>query len=80
MTPQNATIQGIGNACGQGMKGSGVQSAQMKTVIEVKATRGSGTKEDPFRTVSEYWSPDGEFLAVRDYPEFEAVGPEGPRL
>jgi hypothetical protein len=36
-------------------------------VIVVHVRRGSGTEEDPYRTVTEYWSADGEtVLAVVD--------------
>lgn len=55
---------------------SSVRSAQIKTVIEVVAKRGNGTKEDPFREVTEYWSLEGELLAVRDCQEIDSAVPE----
>lgn len=41
-------------------------SAQVIEVIEVKATAGKGTEADPYRVIVEYWSKDGQLLAVRD--------------
>lgn len=45
---------------------NGVDSVQMVSVIETKAVRGSGASDDPYRTVTQYWSPDGKFLAEND--------------
>lgn len=47
-------------------KYSGVDSVQMVQVIETKSQRGSGSDANPYRTVTQYWSPDGEFLAEND--------------
>ena len=44
----------------------GCDSAQLILVIKTMATRGSGTPEDPVRTVTEYWSMAGEKLAEND--------------
>ena len=43
-----------------------VRSARVVKVIEVKASAGSGTAEDPKRIITEYWSADGKLLAVND--------------
>lgn len=45
----------------------GCNSAKLMLVIEVKATRGSGTAEnDAVREATEYWSIDGKKLAEHD--------------
>jgi hypothetical protein len=41
-------------------------SARVIKVIEVHASRGRGAEGDPYRTVVQYWSEDGELLAERD--------------
>lgn len=43
------------------------RSVRVVRVVEVKAARGMGIDaEDPLRVVTQYWSPDGEFLAEND--------------
>jgi hypothetical protein len=49
-------------------------SAKLIQVIEVSTTRGTGTQLDPVRTVTQYWSTDGELLAERD-PEQARIYP-----
>lgn len=44
----------------------GVNSAKVIQVIETKSARGSGSKEQPSRIITEYWSLDGEKLAEND--------------
>lgn len=44
----------------------GVDSARVIQVIVTKAARGSGSKDQPTRTVTEYWSTDGKKLAEND--------------
>lgn len=44
----------------------GVDSARVIPVIVTKSARGSGAKDQPTRTVTEYWSLDGEKLAEKD--------------
>lgn len=44
----------------------GVDSAAVIQVIETRALRGSGSKEDPCREVTQYWGFDGSFLAEYD--------------
>ena len=44
----------------------GTKSARIIAVIETKAKRGLGTKEDPVRDVTQYWDLDGTFLAEMD--------------
>ena len=44
-------------------------SAQIVEVIEVKTVKGKGTDKDPMRIIVEYWSKDGQLLAVND-PNF----------
>ena len=46
----------------------GVDSARGIQVIETKSARGSGEPGQPSRTVTEYWSLDGEKLAENDPP------------
>ena len=42
-------------------------SARVIQVVEVKTTRGRGTADEPFSAVVEYWSLEGELLAVREF-------------
>lgn len=49
--------------------------ARVIQVIAVETALGSGTEQDPNRIAKEYWSMEGELLAVHD-PE---VNPFGPR-
>lgn len=44
----------------------GCDSARVIQVIVTESARGSGAKEQPTRTVTEYWSLAGEKLAERD--------------
>ncbi len=44
----------------------GCDSARVIRVIETKSARGSGTKEQPSRIVTEYWSFSGVKLAEYD--------------
>ena len=44
----------------------GSRSAQLMEVIAVQTTVGKGTEQDPKRIITEYWSKDGELLAVND--------------
>lgn len=43
-----------------------VEYSRVVEVVETKSSVGSGTKEDPYRTVMEYWSTEGQLLAIRD--------------
>lgn len=45
---------------------SPIEVACAKKVIEVQATYGKGVEGDPYRVVTEYWSMEGELLAIRD--------------
>ena len=49
-----------------GMKGENAMSARVIEVIEVKTYRGEGVEGDPVRTVTQFWSLDGKFLADND--------------
>lgn len=42
------------------------RSARVIQVIEIKADRGLGTKQDPVRGVTQYWDLDGKLLAEVD--------------
>lgn len=42
------------------------RSARVIQVIEIKADRGLGTKQDPVREVTQYWDLDGKLLAEVD--------------
>ena len=44
----------------------GVDSARVIPIIVTKTARGSGAKDQPTRTVTEYWSLDGKKLAEND--------------
>lgn len=43
-----------------------VESAKVIRVIVIQEVRGDGSKGDPFRMATSYWSMDGERLAERD--------------
>ena len=40
--------------------------ARLIRVIEVSKKRGDGTTNNPSRQVTEYWSTNGDLLAVKD--------------
>ena len=42
------------------------RSVKVVEVVQVVTTKGNGTDEDPNRVITEYWSLDGELLAVVD--------------
>lgn len=44
----------------------GCDSAKIEQVIVTKALKGSGTENDPFREVVQYWTLDGKFLGELD--------------
>ena len=44
----------------------GADSARLIQVIETAAIAGRGTEDDPVRNVKQYWSTEGELLAVND--------------
>ena len=44
----------------------GTDKAKVIQVIETQAIRGAGIKEDPVRTVIQYWDFDGNLLAEND--------------
>ncbi len=44
----------------------GTDSAKVISVIETRAMAGRGTEEDPVRELIQYWSFNGELLAVND--------------
>ncbi len=52
----------------------GVEKVRVIEVIETKALRGIGTKENPVRIVTQYWDFDGNLLAERDYEEESSGG------
>ena len=45
---------------------SSVYSAQVISVILTESVTGAGTEDNPNRIVAQYWSTDGELLAVHD--------------
>ena len=45
---------------------TGPRSVKVVQVIEVKAQKGYGTKEDPAREITQYWDFEGNWLAERD--------------
>ena len=48
------------------VRADGPKSVRVISVIEVKAHRGLGIKDDPVREITQYWDMDGNFLAERD--------------
>lgn len=40
--------------------------AKVIKVVEVKTWVGRGTDEEPYQSITEYWSLSGELLAVRE--------------
>lgn len=48
------------------VRAEGTKAAKIISVIETKALRGSGTKEDPAREITQYWDLNGHFLAEID--------------
>jgi len=42
------------------------QNAEVLQAIRTSATAGNGTEENPHRIIHQYWSLDGNLLAVRD--------------
>lgn len=55
----------------------GTDSARVISVIETKALRGAGTREDLCREVIQYWDLDGNLLAEKDTFNPDDVLPEG---
>lgn len=45
---------------------NGTEEARIIEVIQTKSIRGLGTKEDPTRTIYQYWDLNGKFLAEFD--------------
>lgn len=49
---------------------AGIQRTSMTCklieVIQAYVTRGRGTPENPYRTVTQFWSKEGELLAEND--------------
>lgn len=52
----------------------GIRKAQIVKVIKTKTSVGNGTKEDPVRTIVQYWGRDGELICTKD-PVNEKVKP-----
>lgn len=53
---------------------SGPQAVRLIQVIEIEVAVGVGADDDPIRPVKQYWSMDGEKLAVCDpYLELQAA-------
>ena len=48
------------------VRADGPKSVRVISVIEVKANRGLGIKDDPVREITQYWDMDGNLLAERD--------------
>lgn len=44
----------------------GPRKVKLVQVIMTEAARGEGTKEDPCRPVTQYWTIDGELIGERD--------------
>jgi hypothetical protein len=47
-------------------KGEEVMKAKLITLVYVEFTRGDGTKENPIRTVKQYWTTDGKLIFEDD--------------
>lgn len=50
----------------ENFRDSYTDNAKVIKVIRIESYFGDGTKESPGRTIAEYWTLDGELLAVRD--------------
>lgn len=50
-----------------------LKSICVTEVIEAKVLVGKGTEEDPNRIVTQFWSTDGELLAVNDPGSISSV-------
>lgn len=53
---------------------SNVDEAHVIEVLEVKSICGSGTSEDPFRQITEYFSKEGDLLARREPTDSLSTG------
>ena len=52
--------------CSDVLRQRTVDSAKIVRVIETKSARGSCTREDPMRIVTQYWDFKGNLLAEND--------------
>jgi hypothetical protein len=43
-----------------------MKTAKLIEVIETVSLRGNGSKSEPIREVTQYWSKDGQLLAEKD--------------
>lgn len=43
-----------------------VENAQVIQVVAIKLVIGDGTNNNPTRSITEYWSFDGELIAISD--------------
>lgn len=50
----------------KGIVARGTDSARVIEVIETKALKGQGTKENPVRIVTQYWDLQGDLLSEKD--------------
>lgn len=50
-----------------GARPRGTDGAKVIQVIETRALKGKGTRDDPCYISFQYWSLDGEFLAERQW-------------
>lgn len=48
------------------MRKQGTKSAELITAIKTTAVVGTGTEEDPVRTIVQYWDLDGVLLVEHD--------------
>ena len=53
----------------------GAEGARVIQVIETKGGTGTGLTGDDFRSIRQYWSLDGELLAVNDPFFFDLMQP-----
>lgn len=49
-----------------GIKKETPQKVELIEVIHIVATRGEGTKDNPFHLVNQYWSKKGKLLAEKE--------------
>ena len=56
----------VGEARSGTARPRGTDAARVEAVVVTEALRGRGTADDPCRTVTQYWSFDGMFLAEHD--------------
>lgn len=53
----------------KGITALGTESARVIEVIETRALKGDGSKDNPVRYTFQYWDKEGNLLAEKDYKD-----------